>query len=133
MDAKIHVSRLGGTATVPPSKSAAHRAVLCAALAEGTSHITNIEYSKDIRATLGAAAQLGAKITEEAHSVTIKGLKTGTYTVTEVTAWSWRHTACGVQSVTLQPAQTGTADFTNAISNGGWLSGAYYSKITFKS
>ena len=73
MDAKIHVSRLGGTATVPPSKSAAHRAVLCAALAEGTSHITNIEYSKDIRATLGAAAQLGAKITEEAHSVTIKG------------------------------------------------------------
>lgn len=66
-------------------------------------------------------------------SVTIKGLKTGTYTVTEVTAWSWRHTACGVQSVTLQPAQTGTADFTNAISNGEWLSGAYYSKITFKS
>ena len=47
--------------------------MLCAALAEGTSHITNIEYSKDIRATLGAAAQLGAKITEEAHSVTIKG------------------------------------------------------------
>ena len=73
MDAKIHVSRLGGSATVPPSKSAAHRAVLCAALADGTSHITNIEYSKDIRATLGAAAQLGAKITEEAHSVTIKG------------------------------------------------------------
>ena len=73
MDAKIHVSRLGGTATVPPSKSAAHRAVLCAALAEGTSNITNIEYSKDIRATLGAAAQLGAYITEEAHSVTIMG------------------------------------------------------------
>ena len=73
MDAKIHVSRLGGTATVPPSKSAAHRAVLCAALADGTSHITNIEYSKDIRATLGAAAQLGAKITEEPHSLTIRG------------------------------------------------------------
>ena len=73
MDAKIHVSRLSGTATVPPSKSAAHRAVLCAALADGTSHITNIEYSKDIRATLGAAAQLGAKITEEPHSLTIKG------------------------------------------------------------
>lgn len=66
-------------------------------------------------------------------SVTIKGLKTGTYIVTEVTAWSWRHTACGVQSVTLQPAQIGTADFTPAISNGGWLSGAFYSKITFKS
>ena len=72
-------------------------------------------------------------ISGSSSSVTIKGLKTGTYTVTEVTAWSWRHTACGVQSVTLQPAQIGTADFTNAISNGGWLSGAYYSKITFKS
>ena len=33
MDARLHVSRLSGQATVPPSKSAAHRAVLCAALA----------------------------------------------------------------------------------------------------
>ena len=73
MDARLHVSRLGGSAVVPPSKSAAHRAVLCAALAEGTSHITNIQYSQDIRATLGAAAQLGAKIVEEPHSVTITG------------------------------------------------------------
>ena len=54
MDARLHVSRLSGQATVPPSKSAAHRAVLCAALADGVSHITNIEYSQDIRATLGA-------------------------------------------------------------------------------
>ena len=66
-------------------------------------------------------------------SVTIKGLKTGTYTVTEVTAWSWRHTACGVQSVTLQPAQIGTVNFTNTLSNGKWLSGACYSEITFDS
>ena len=73
MDARLHVSRLGGTATVPPSKSAAHRAVLCAALADGVSHITNIEYSQDIRATLGAAAQLGAKIQEEENAVTITG------------------------------------------------------------
>ena len=47
MDARLHVSRLSGQATVPPSKSAAHRAVLCAALADGVSHITNIEYSQD--------------------------------------------------------------------------------------
>lgn len=73
MDARLYVSRLSGTATVPPSKSAAHRAVLCAALADGVSHITNIEYSQDIRATLGAAAQLGAKIQEEANAVTITG------------------------------------------------------------
>ena len=41
--------------------------------ADGVSHITNIEYSQDIRATLGAAAQLGAKIQEEPHSLTITG------------------------------------------------------------
>ena len=49
---------VGGTITAPPSKSMAHRAVLCAALAEGRSPITNLEFSKDISATLGAAAQL---------------------------------------------------------------------------
>ena len=67
------ISRLSGQATVPPSKSAAHRAVLCAALADGVSHITNIEYSQDIRATLGAVTQLGAKVAEEPAAVTITG------------------------------------------------------------
>ena len=66
-------------------------------------------------------------------SVTIKGLKTGTYTVTEVTAWSWRYTAGGAQSVDLQPEQGSTVDFTNTLSNGKWLSGACYSEITFDS
>ena len=46
--------RLHGTAAVPPSKSVAHRAVVCAALAAGTSRIENIAYSDDIRATIGA-------------------------------------------------------------------------------
>lgn len=66
-------------------------------------------------------------------SVTIKGLKTGTYTVTEVTAWSWRYTAGGAQSVDLQPEQGSTVNFTNTLSNGKWLSGACYSEITFDS
>ena len=53
----IHSSRLiGGSITAPPSKSMAHRAVLCAALATGSSHIMNLEFSKDISATLAAAA-----------------------------------------------------------------------------
>ncbi len=66
-------------------------------------------------------------------TVTIKGLKTGTYTVTEVTAWSWRYTAGGAQSVDLQPEQGSTVNFTNTLSNGKWLSGACYSEITFDS
>ena len=58
--AAIEPGCLAGTAAVPPSKSAAHRAVVCAALAAGTSHIGNVEFSQDILATLGAAKQLGA-------------------------------------------------------------------------
>ena len=73
MQVTLRVSRLGGTATVPPSKSMAHRAVLCAALAAGASRITHIEYSDDIRATLDAVRQLGAKVVEEEDAVTITG------------------------------------------------------------
>ena len=65
---------VGGTITAPPSKSMAHRAVLCAALAEGRSHITNLEFSKDISATLGAAAQLCARVRTGADNAVVEGL-----------------------------------------------------------
>ena len=65
---------VGGTITAPPSKSMAHRAVLCAALAEGCSHITNLEFSKDISATLGAAAQLCACVRTGADDAVVEGL-----------------------------------------------------------
>ena len=52
----------------------AHRAVLCAALAEGRSHITNLEFSKDISATLGAAAQLCARVRTGADDAVVEGL-----------------------------------------------------------
>ena len=62
----------------------AHRAVLCAALADGVSRLSNIEYSEDIRATLGAVAQLGAKVAEGPDAVTItgRGAASGFATVT---------------------------------------------------
>ena len=82
MDAKLSVSHIGGSLAVPPSKSAAHRAVLCAALADGASRIDNIEYSDDIRATLDAVAQLGAKVARGERSVTIQGCGGGFATVT---------------------------------------------------
>lgn len=63
-------------------------------------------------------------------SVTIKGLKSGTYTVTEVTAW--QHTAgSNPQSVTLQSAKSSTVCFTDNRSSHQWLSGNAYSRITF--
>ena len=82
MDAKLYVSHIGGSIAVPPSKSAAHRAVLSAALATGTSHIHNIEYSDDIRATIDAVAQLGAKIIREEDSLTMQGCGDGFATMT---------------------------------------------------
>ena len=65
---------IGGTITAPPSKSMAHRAVLCSALAEGTSHIENLEFSKDISATLSAAGQLCAKVRTGADNAVVEGL-----------------------------------------------------------
>lgn len=50
---KIQNSILSGTLTVPPSKSAAHRALICSFLAGG-GNVTPIIASKDMQATVGA-------------------------------------------------------------------------------
>ena len=52
----------------------AHRAVLCAALAKGASHIRNLAFSKDISATLGAAGQLCARVTTGKSDAVVEGL-----------------------------------------------------------
>ena len=65
---------IGGVIAAPPSKSMAHRAVLCAALAVGRSHITHLEFSKDISATLSAAAQLCAAVDTGADDAIVQGL-----------------------------------------------------------
>ena len=65
-------------------------------------------------------------------SVTIKGLKIATYTVTEVTNWSWRYTAdSSSQSIELKPAMSNTVNFTNTRSNHKWLGGDAYSQNIF--
>ena len=62
---KIIPSRLEGRVQVPPSKSLAHRALICAALAGGTSRIDNIDLSDDIRATAMSMLPLGAAFRRE--------------------------------------------------------------------
>ncbi len=74
MDLIITPSKLKGTVTVPPSKSQAHRLLICAALAEGVSHISNISLSKDIEATIGALRALGAEISVDGSTATVKGI-----------------------------------------------------------
>ena len=59
---KINPSTAKGIMTSPPSKSMAHRNLICAALANGTSIIHNIDFSEDIKATISCLESLGVKI-----------------------------------------------------------------------
>ena len=52
---------LNGEILAQPSKSMAHRAIVCASLANGISSIDNIVLSDDIQATLGAVRPLVLK------------------------------------------------------------------------
>ena len=66
-------------------------------------------------------------------SVTINGLKIGTYTVTEVTGWSWRYKPeNNDQTITLQPAKKNEVTFENTRSSIKWLDGNAYCKNEFK-
>ncbi len=51
-----------GTLKLPPSKSMAHRLLICAALANGTSLLSGLSHSEDIRATARALSALGATV-----------------------------------------------------------------------
>ncbi len=55
--AKIQKSNISGTVQVPPSKSAAHRALICSFLAGG-GNVSPLIDSKDMQATLGVISAL---------------------------------------------------------------------------
>lgn len=73
-DLKLEPVKLKGSVTVPPSKSLAHRAIICASLAEGRSKIRNIQYSEDILATITGMRAFGAVIQTEEDTVIIDGI-----------------------------------------------------------
>ena len=75
MIAEITPSHCQGSVHIPPSKSMAHRAIIAASLAKGVSHITNVDFSDDILATIAGMRQLGARIDIEGNSVTIAGIE----------------------------------------------------------
>jgi len=65
-------------------------------------------------------------------TVVLTGLKIGTYTVTEDTAWSWRYTPRGgaEQTITLQAGKTNSVTYVNDRTNNKWLDGnAYYKNV----
>ena len=72
-DLKIYPSKLKGEVKIPPSKSMAHRAIICAALSDGLCIIENIDYSDDIIATIDAMNSLGAKIVKHKDYIEVIG------------------------------------------------------------
>ncbi len=73
MIVRISPSSAFGRVNAPPSKSMAHRLLICGALSK-QSVISGVAFSKDIEATLSCLKALGAKIVIEGDTVTIGGI-----------------------------------------------------------
>ncbi len=73
MTVRIERSTASGRVTAPPSKSIAHRALICAALSTGST-VKGISGSKDMEATLAVLRGLGAEIEKTGDTVTLGGL-----------------------------------------------------------
>ena len=73
MKIAIEKSVAQGEITAPPSKSMAHRNLLCASFSENST-VYNVEYSEDILATLDCIKAMGAKVSISGSTVCIGGL-----------------------------------------------------------
>ncbi len=73
MIAEIKPSKGKGIMEAPPSKSMAHRLLICAGLSEGKSIVEGISSSEDMKATLDCLSAIGAKYEIEGEKVTITG------------------------------------------------------------
>lgn len=74
MKIQINPGTARGRVTAPPSKSMAHRMMICAGLAAGTSVLQGISDSQDMQATLDCLAALGAQWQKDGETVTITGI-----------------------------------------------------------
>ena len=73
MKALILPGTARGTVAAPPSKSMAHRLLICAALAEGESTVRGVDPSQDILATADCLTALGAALSWEGDTVRVRG------------------------------------------------------------
>ena len=62
MNLTIEPGFAAGTVTAPPSKSMAHRVLICAALSGQPCTVENMAWSEDLLATLDCLTALGAKV-----------------------------------------------------------------------
>jgi 3-phosphoshikimate 1-carboxyvinyltransferase len=75
MEAIIEKSNIKGNVIIPSSKSYTHRALICAALANGKSKISSPLISDDTEATISVLRKLGIEIKVNEDSIEIDGGK----------------------------------------------------------
>lgn len=73
MTVDIHPGRPCGVLAAPPSKSMAHRLLICAGLCQGVSRISGVDFNEDISATVDCLQALGAICTVQGDTVTVQG------------------------------------------------------------
>ena len=73
MKTTIHKGRIAGSITAPASKSYAQRAVAAALLAGGETTLPHLDLCNDTRAALDVARRLGASVSHEGTTYTIRG------------------------------------------------------------
>ncbi len=74
MKVVIYPKQLTGSVDIPPSKSQTHRAIIAASLAKGKSVISNVSYSDDITATIGAMEKIGVKFIKNPNQLIVNGV-----------------------------------------------------------
>ena len=115
MDIRITPKKLSGSITPPPSKSMAHRLIIAAALGTGTSTIHNVDFSKDIEATLRCMEALGAEwFRQNSGTICVTGIRTHARKIAELP-----HFDCGESGSTLRFL----IPITLAIAGGGVFTG----------
>ena len=74
MRVEIFPSVAKGMVAVPPSKSAAHRALIAASLCDGESLLSGVSSSQDMLATMDCLTALGASFAREGETVRVRGV-----------------------------------------------------------
>ena len=86
MTVNIKPSLASGAVAAPSSKSEGHRALICAALSDGST-VTNVNLCDDIKATLGGLAALGANTRVNGDQIEIGGIDTAALPQAEICAF----------------------------------------------
>ena len=71
---KIQKGTARGTVSAPPSKSMAHRLLICAAMAEDESIIRGVSDCEDVRATLDCLFSLGVTAERDGNDLKVHGI-----------------------------------------------------------